>query len=56
VRDTTGAGDAFDAGFVVTWLAAAARIDAGVLRRAAAAAHRTARRELTGRRPELPVL
>ena len=46
--DTTGAGDAFDAGFIVGWLAArsAGRPPAGALQRAALAGHRAAARQL----------
>ena len=46
--DTTGAGDAFDAGFIATWLAAdpAARHRPATLHRAVVAAHRTAARQL----------
>ncbi len=46
--DTTGAGDAFDAGFIATWLAAepAQRHRPAILRRAVLAAHRTAARQL----------
>ena len=53
--DTTGAGDAFDAGFLVTWLRARA---AGVslsmaLQRSALAGHQAAARQLTAPRTEL---
>jgi ribokinase len=53
--DTTGAGDAFDAGFILAWLAArregASTADA--LRRAALAGNRLAGRQLLRRREEL---
>lgn len=54
-EDSTGAGDAFDAGFLVAWLAAraAGRPVVSSLRRAAVAGHRTAIRHLTSARPEL---
>ncbi len=47
--DTTGAGDAFDAGFLVSWLAAeaAARHRPATLRRAVLAGHRAAARQLS---------
>ena len=53
--DTTGAGDAFDAGFIVTWLRARA---AGVppsqaLQRGALAGHQAAARQLAAPRTEL---
>ena len=54
--DTTGAGDAFDAGFIVGWLAARSqgRPLAEALHRATLAGHRAAARHLTGPRIELP--
>jgi sugar/nucleoside kinase (ribokinase family) len=71
VRDSTGAGDAFDAGFLVAWIgsggAAGARrppsgpfpghagLDSRAVR-AAAAGNRAARRHLLGSRRELPLL
>jgi ribokinase len=56
VKDTTGAGDAFDAGFIHGWLAArdAGRPLAEALHRAALAGHRAAARHLAGPRLELP--
>ena len=55
--DTTGAGDAFDAGFLVGWFAAraAGRSLPASLQRAALAGHRSAARQLSTRRPELPL-
>lgn len=54
--DTTGAGDAFDAGFLAVWLASrgAGRPIAISLHRATLAGHRAAARHLSGSRPELP--
>ena len=53
--DTTGAGDAFDAGFLARWLAfeIAAASAPGALRRAVSAGHRAAARQLTAPRSEL---
>ena len=51
--DTTGAGDAFDAGFLVGWLADDAAGTPSVLRRAVVAGHRAAARQLATPRPEL---
>jgi hypothetical protein len=55
--DTTGAGDAFDAGFIAEWLAsrAAGRSPSQALRRAAVAANRVAARHLATPRRELPL-
>jgi sugar/nucleoside kinase (ribokinase family) len=53
--DTTGAGDAFDAGFIATWLAAEPilRLRPATLRRAVLAAHRAAARQLMAQSREL---
>jgi len=55
--DTTGAGDAFDAGFLVGWFAARStgRSLPSSLQRAALAGHRAAARQLSTPRPELPL-
>ncbi len=56
VSDTTGAGDAFDAGFLYSLISAGSSpttTSAPLLRRAALAGHRAAARLLTSRRPEL---
>jgi sugar/nucleoside kinase (ribokinase family) len=53
--DTTGAGDAFDAGFILGWLAARRDGDTTAvgLRRGALAGHRFATRQLLRPREEL---
>ena len=55
--DSTGAGDAFDAGFLVGWFAAKAAGHAlpAALHRAALAGHRAAARQLSSPREELPL-
>ena len=53
--DTTGAGDAFDAGFLAAFVAAPpdGRLRPAALRRAALSGHRAAARQLTAGSPEL---
>jgi len=51
--DTTGAGDAFDAGFLAAWLAAGRDSTPAVLRRGVVAGNRVAARQIAAPRPEL---
>jgi len=51
--DTTGAGDAFDAGFLAAWLAVDRSMAPGALRRAVIAGHSAAARQVATPRPEL---
>lgn len=56
-EDSTGAGDAFDAGFLAGWLAARRKglAEAAALQRGAVLGNRTALRQITARPPELSI-
>ncbi len=51
--DSTGAGDAFDAGFLAAWLAAGRETTPSVLLRAVVAGNRAAARQIGAPRPEI---
>ena len=52
-EDSTGAGDAFDAGFLAAWLASGRRLTPTVLARAGRAGNRLAARQIGAPRPEI---